>query len=140
MYNWLECLQNVRSKLEPVELFGEILSELMNRAEVGVTELAQALFVEPATVSHWRHGRRLPSAEMLYPISQALDLDENETLILVNAYRGNQALTTLCEYIKGTEQSLQRADSTLRPDQKESKAQDVERVVRSIIGPVDDDM
>ena len=55
-----------------VLLFGETLRHLRTKKGLSQQQLAERLHVERASVTNWEAGRRIPSIDMLFQISEAL--------------------------------------------------------------------
>ena len=58
-----------------VLLFGETLRHLRTKKGLSQQQLAERLHVERASVTNWEAGRRIPSIDMLFQISEALSVD-----------------------------------------------------------------
>lgn len=50
----------VITNLKRYSLFAELLEYYLSKQQVLPAHLAERIFVEPATVSHWRKNKRLP--------------------------------------------------------------------------------
>lgn len=58
-----------------VLLFGKTLRHLRTEKGLSQQQLAERLHVERASVTNWEAGRRIPSIDMLFQISEALGVD-----------------------------------------------------------------
>lgn len=75
------------AKLNQCALFAETLSLCLERTGLRQINLAQRLFVEPATVHNWRTNKRLPDAVMVQRISAALGLSSPQQQMVSDAWR-----------------------------------------------------
>ncbi len=58
------------------------LSEKIKNSDFTQTEIAHILNINPATVSHYVKGNKLPSLDTLSKLCAALDLDANDILCI----------------------------------------------------------
>lgn len=61
-------------------LFAETLKKLRKENGLSQRDLAEWIHVERSTVARWENGSRLPDVEMLYRLSDCLDVDFNTLL------------------------------------------------------------
>lgn len=63
--------------------FAEALRDLRTERGLSQQQLAQMLYVDRSTVARWENGSRLPNAEMLFRLSECLQVDFNTLMRLV---------------------------------------------------------
>lgn len=63
--------------------FAEALRDLRTERGFSQQQLAQMLYVDRSTVARWENGSRLPNAEMLFRLSECLQVDFNTLMRLV---------------------------------------------------------
>jgi hypothetical protein len=86
--------------LKAYRLFAELLDYYLCKQEILPVQLAKRIFVEPATVSHWRKNRRLPeNLAILHQVTLALDLSAPERENLVVAWCNTRLVRDLIPYI-----------------------------------------
>ena len=87
--------------LKAYRLFAELLDYYLCKQEILPIQLAKRIFVEPATVSHWRKNRRLPeNLAILHQVTLALDLSAPEQENLVVAWCNTRLVRDLIPYIE----------------------------------------
>lgn len=65
-----------------LEQIRQKLAEYIKHSELAQIELAQRLGVNPATISHYIHGNKMPSLDTFANLCAILDADANDVLCI----------------------------------------------------------
>lgn len=90
-------------KLRSYALFAELFNYYFSKQGILQSHLAEMIFVEPATISHWRKNRRIPeNLAILHQASKALELAPPERENLVVAWCNTRMVRDLIPYLEET--------------------------------------
>lgn len=93
--------ERLLEKLRCYALFAELFDYYLAKQELLQSHLAERIFVEPATISHWRKNRRMPeNLGILHRVNLALNLSPPEQENLVVAWCNTKMVRDLIPYIE----------------------------------------
>lgn len=93
--------ERLLEKLKCYALFAELFDYYLGKQDLLQAHLAEQLFVEPATVSHWRKNRRIPeNLGILHRVNLALKLSTQEQENLVVAWYMTRTVRDLVPYLE----------------------------------------
>jgi catechol 2,3-dioxygenase-like lactoylglutathione lyase family enzyme len=80
--------------------FAELFDYYLCKQDILQSHLAERIFVEPATISHWRRNRRMPdNLGILHRVCQALQLSPPEQKNLIIAWCNTRTMRDLIPFI-----------------------------------------
>ncbi|MFN8490380.1 MAG: hypothetical protein U0350_22520 [Caldilineaceae bacterium] len=93
--------ETVIAKLKSYSLFAELLEHYLCQRQMLPAHLAERIFVEPATISHWRKNKRLPdNLGIIHQVCVALALAPPERENLVVAWCNTRLVRDLIPYVE----------------------------------------
>lgn len=100
-------LENIRLELEPVEVFSDVLRNILYCIRRKDQDIARSVNVSPAALSQWKNNKRLPDVQTLFCLGRELNLKPYQTRSLVVALNTHIALQNVCDYIQAVENELE---------------------------------
>ena len=89
-------------ELESLKLFADMLSFYCSRNNIKNADLANTIHVSPPTITYWKNGQRLPSAQDLPTIAAGLHLNSVERHHLFLSLDIDKSISEWVLYLKGS--------------------------------------
>lgn len=94
-------VERLLERLKCYALFAELFDFYLGKQNLLQSHLAERIFVEPATISHWRKNRRIPeNLGILHQVNLALNLSVQEQENLVVAWYTTRTIRDLIPYLE----------------------------------------
>lgn len=107
----LSTLEEIRLKLEPVEIFPDTFKEVLNELDMTDQQIAHASKWSPAMICYVKSGTRLPSVDKLRRLVDGLHLEPYMMRVFELALETHRKLIYICEYITSVENGLREMSS-----------------------------
>lgn len=106
-------LKTILAYLHACFLFPDTFNFYIDKYQLAQKKLANALHVDPSTISHWRKGRRLPQdSATIYQIAKAMGIHPSERQSLFLAWTVHRTLNDMIPYVDQmiNDETLNHAD------------------------------